>query len=158
MRPTLISFGIYPSAISSHHIPKHAVSTAGKRTRIFATGVNCRSQNLILSNLCLMSAPVAVVNHHCTLACPKIACTLRPINPVVLRTEVATIKVHSRRSYVASVLLDYVPRRIRVIMALVGAGELDSWRLKLWLSYFWTNHRCLAELCLGPMRGMTSTS
>jgi hypothetical protein len=45
-----------------------------------------------------------------------------------------------------------------VIMALVGAGGLVGWRLKLWLSYFWTNHRCLAELCLGPMRGMMSTS
>jgi hypothetical protein len=41
-------------------------------------------------------------------------------------TEVATIKVRSRRSYVASVLQDYVPRRVRLIMELVAAGELEA--------------------------------
>jgi len=56
----------------------------GKDKDLQNRGGNCRSQNLILGNLCLMSAPVAVVNHHCTLACPKMACMLRPINPVVL--------------------------------------------------------------------------
>jgi hypothetical protein len=66
-------------------------------------------------------------------------------------TEAATIKVRSRRRYVASVLLDYVPRRLGVILALVGAGELEAETLAL---VFWTNSRCLAEWCLGPMTGM----
>jgi hypothetical protein len=46
-------------------------------------------------------------------------------------TEVATIKVRSRRRYVVSVLLDYVPRRVGVILALVGAGELEAETLAL---------------------------
>jgi hypothetical protein len=76
-----------------------------------------------------MSAPVAVVNHHCTLACPKIA--LHVAADHSCGTEVATIKVLLEKGIVASVLLDYVPRRFRVILALAGAGELEAETLAL---------------------------
>jgi hypothetical protein len=78
MRLTLISFWNLP--FCPFTVPKHAVSTTGKGQGSSKQGDE--PQILILSNLCLMSAPVAVVNHQCTLACLKIACMLRPINPV----------------------------------------------------------------------------
>jgi hypothetical protein len=94
----------------------------GKDKDLQNRGVNCRSQNLILGNLCLMSAPVAVVNHHCTLACPKMA--LHVAADQSCGTEAATSKVRSRRSYVCT-------SPCRVILALVGAGGLEAETLAL---------------------------